>query len=107
MERGMREAPPQEYDQKDFMNEIKDEWKAELKQLDLELRTMDQSESEVLKAGPTAVRLARSAGNEDGAKEEIRNAAKNLIDRNLERKRIGERMDAIMDKLDALGEKYK
>jgi len=95
MERGTREAPPQEYGAEQLRADLINRLQEESKDLDLDLQSQDQRDADAFEEVPKHVKFKRGGNNEVGVEEELKNCTDEFIERELERESIRQRKAAI------------
>jgi hypothetical protein len=94
MERGTREAPPQESGAEQFKGDLRTRCEEKLIVLKHELKTLDEADEYILEIGPKLVRRAKEKNDTDGATQEIENSADGFIKRELRREEIKKEIEA-------------
>lgn len=95
MERGTREAPPQEYGPEQLKGDLINELEQELRDLELDIQSRVQGDADALEIALKHVRFKRGKKDEEGVRKEIGDTAQGFVERESEREEIREKMEAI------------
>jgi hypothetical protein len=90
------------YGPEQFKGDLRRECEMELNALKHRLETLDMIDEDALKTGSTRAGFAEDQEGTEGAKKKIKNSTQGFIDRELERKEIQRRIEAIQSVLEKL-----
>ena len=94
MERGTREAPPQEYGPEQLKRDLEAHWDMDLMGFRHELEILDETDANTLETGAQRVRFEKDWKGREAAGDEIKNSAVGFIDRELKREEILRKIEA-------------